>query len=71
MMFFARRDRSPNVKYLTARVALFFVAAGVWLAGVVTEQPVYTGAAIVILVVAMLLGLYARRGAEGSRETAE
>ena len=61
MFFRIRRDRHSTGRYLRLRLTLFFLAAGVWLAGVTVERPWITGAAIVILFPAVLLGLMGRR----------
>jgi len=43
------------------RVGLFFFAAGVWLGGYLAEQPLFTGAAIAIAVVGLVIGLVEQR----------
>jgi hypothetical protein len=57
---FVRRDRRSGPRYLGWRVALFAIAAIVWLVGLVTEQRLLTGAAILILLGAVALGVLAR-----------
>lgn len=60
-----RPDRGRRYDRLTPwRVGLFFLGAGVWIAGALSERPAVTGAAIVIVAVALLLGLLGR-GASG------
>jgi hypothetical protein len=61
---FIRRDRRGFRRYTWWRVGLVFLAAGTWLAGVRTARPLVTGAAIVILLAALALGLagYDERG---------
>lgn len=59
-MFFARRSRTASSRYLSVRVGLFFLAAGVWLAGVAISDQRVTFAAIVLLLVAFLLGFVGR-----------
>jgi hypothetical protein len=60
-MFRIRRDRRGSGRFLVLRVGLFFLAAGVWLAGVRTGRSWVTGAAIVILLPAVLLGFLGRK----------
>ena len=60
-MLFASRNRSATSRFLTSRIAIFFLAAGVWLAGVIVEDKRLTGAAIVILFIAFVLGLVGQR----------
>jgi hypothetical protein len=57
-----RGDRSGGGdRFLDVRVGLFWLGALVWLTGVVLDLPLLTGGAIVILLVALALGLIARR----------
>lgn len=60
---FLRRDRRSVHRLVFWQVGLFFLAAGVWLGGVVAENRVATGAAIVIALAAIVLGMVGRRGA--------
>jgi len=62
-MFIRRsRGREPDPPgVLSWRLGLFFLAAGVWLAGVVIGDDRVTGAAIVILLVAVVIRLFGRR----------
>jgi len=60
MLFRIRRDREPSGRYLRLRLTLFFLAAGVWLAGVTVERPWITAVAIVLLLPAVILGLVGR-----------
>jgi hypothetical protein len=60
MLFRIRRDRQPDSRVLRLRVTLFLIGAGVWMAGVTVQRPWITGAAIVILLPAVLLGLVGR-----------
>lgn len=53
---FVRRDRKGVNRFTPWRAALLFLAAGVWLGGVLTENSVATAVAIGILLVALLLG---------------
>jgi len=57
-----RRDGMASTRYAAARVGLFFLAAGLWLAGVIADQQVITGAAIIVAALALFVGLLARRG---------
>lgn len=60
---FVSRDRRPRDRYATFRIGLIFLAAGLWLGGLITGQAYATGAAIVVLVVALLLQIIGRRRA--------
>lgn len=61
---FIRRDRKGAGRFLLWRVALFFLAAGVWLGGVLAENETATGLAILILLAAVVLGFVGRRREE-------
>jgi hypothetical protein len=61
---FVRRDRTGPHRYTAWQVGLFFLAAGVWLGGVVADNSFAIGASILIAAVAMLLGLLGRREQE-------
>lgn len=61
MLFFIRRDRRSSGRFLRLRLTLFFLAAGIWLAGVRIEREWVTAAGILVLFVAVLLGLVQRR----------
>lgn len=51
-----RRTRRPIPDlYLYWKVTLFFLAAGIWLAGVISGSAWLTGAAIALLATAVLL----------------
>lgn len=56
-----RRDRRGFNPYTWVRVALFFLAAGVWLGGAAAGNQVATGVAIGILLAAVVLGVVGRR----------
>lgn len=58
-MIFFRRDVGPD-RFTGLRVSLLFLAAGLWLAGVITETAWVTGLAILILVGALLLRIAGR-----------
>jgi uncharacterized membrane protein YidH (DUF202 family) len=60
-MIFLRRDRSPVRRLVAVRVGLFFLGAGIWLAGVMTENDRVTAVAIVVVGIAILMGAYLRR----------
>lgn len=64
-MFRIRRDRASSTRFLTLRLSFFFLAAGVWVAGAATGNRWVTGAAIVILIPALVLGFIARRHPNG------
>lgn len=60
-MFFPRRSSVPAPKFLNIRVGLFFLAAGLWVAGATVGNTIVTGVAIVIALLGVALGLIARR----------
>jgi di/tricarboxylate transporter len=60
-MMFIRRDRRTGSRFTNLRVGLFFLAAGLWLAGVSVDNRIATGAGIGVALVAILLGLLTRR----------
>ena len=60
-MIFVRRDRAGATRWVATRVGLFFLAAGIWVAGAMVGNEWITGAAIAIAAVALLLGLIGRR----------
>ncbi|HEX6070798.1 MAG TPA: hypothetical protein VFZ18_13270 [Longimicrobiaceae bacterium] len=60
---FLRRDRRSR-RFVNWQVGLFFLAAGIWLGGVVAGRPGVTPVAIAVAVVAVLLGAAGRRGGE-------
>jgi uncharacterized membrane protein YiaA len=57
---FLGRDRRGGTRFLRWRVGLFLLGATVWLVGLFTDQPLLTGAAIFIILAALLLGILAR-----------
>ncbi|MQA90547.1 MAG: hypothetical protein GEU90_09970 [Gemmatimonas sp.] len=56
-----RRDRPPVNRLVAVRVGLFFLGAGIWLAGVMIGDQRVTTVAIVVIAVAILMGAYLRR----------
>ena len=60
--------RSAGARFLDVRVALFWLGALVWLTGVLLRIDLLTAVAIAILLLALLLGLVARRMAENERD---
>lgn len=60
-MIFLRRDRRGSARWMPVRVGLFFLAAGIWVAGASVGNDWVTGAAIVVAIVALLLGVVVRR----------
>ena len=62
---FVSRDRRPRDRYAALRIGLIFLAAGLWLGGLITDQAYATGAAIVVLVVALVLQMIGRRRTDG------
>lgn len=61
---FVRRDATPTTRFLTVRVGLFFLGAGIWLAGVMGENRAWTGAAVAVILAALILGIVARKREE-------
>ena len=55
------RDSRSSSRFLEIRVALLALGAVVWLTGLFLGHQMVTGAAIVILLAAVFLGLFARR----------
>jgi hypothetical protein len=53
---FIRRDGNGFNRFTWLRVALFFLAAGIWLGGALSGNDLATGAAIVVLLAAVVLG---------------
>jgi low temperature requirement protein LtrA len=62
-----RRPASPD-PFVAVKTAIFFLAAGVWLAGVLLDDLRITGAAIVVLAVGVLLRLFPRADSEEEEE---
>lgn len=60
---FVRRDSPPATRFLAIRVGLFFLGAGIWVAGVMGENAVWTGTAVVVILAGVVLGVIARRNA--------
>lgn len=58
---FVRRGGGGRDRFTALRIALIFLAAGVWLGGVMTGRGSVTGAAIAILLVALVLQILGRR----------
>lgn len=63
-MIFIRRDRTPAKRFVTLRVGLFFLAAGLWLAGVRVGSDLVTYVAMGVAVIAIVFGAAARRDAK-------
>ena len=59
-----RGGQSGGTRYLDARHGLFWLGALVWLTGLILQLQFLTAVAIAILLIAMVLGLIARRAAE-------
>lgn len=57
-MMAPRHGRHGSSRLLGVRMALYFLGAGVWIGGALTDRPLATGSAIVILLVAFLLGRF-------------
>lgn len=65
VLFRSRRSgRAPDDPRIVAwQVGVFFLAAGVWLAGVVADDGRLTGAALAVLLLGLALRLLRDRGA--------
>lgn len=59
-MFFSRRRRGEPDRWLWLKTSILCLAAGVWLAGVITEREAVTGAALGLMVVGLVLVLLTR-----------
>lgn len=58
-----RPSRGPgNQRFLFARVAAFFLGAGIWIGALLFDRPGFTGLAIAVLAIGLILGLLGRRG---------
>jgi uncharacterized membrane protein len=72
---FIRRDRNrrgpPDSAILLWQVSLFFLAAGLWLAGLAAGDRRLTGAAIVVLLAAIVLRLVRDRSNEETPEASD
>ncbi|CAN5537731.1 hypothetical protein BH24GEM3_BH24GEM3_07800 [soil metagenome] len=64
-----RTRRSSPDGYLLWKVAIFFLAAGVWLAGVISGRAWLSGAAIAILLLALVLRFLPQGGDEDRTES--
>jgi fatty acid desaturase len=64
-----RTRRSSPDGYLLWKVAIFFLAAGVWLAGVISGRAWLSGAAIVVLLLALVLRFLPHDGDEDATES--
>jgi hypothetical protein len=65
------RHRVGSKRFMAVRVGLFFLAAGIWFAGVMTENDWITGIALAIGMAGLVLGFIARSRdakAEGEEE---
>jgi hypothetical protein len=67
-VIFLRRDRSPIRRWMALRVGLLFLAAGIWLAGVVIDDDRITAVAIVVAGIGIMMGAYVRRRQVDSAE---
>ncbi len=63
-MIFVGRDSRGGRALVNIRVGLFFLAAGLWLAGVIVGNRTVTGVAIWVAALALLVGAASRRLAE-------
>lgn len=62
-MFTPRRGRTGH-RFVTWQLGLFFVAAGVWVAGLIIGVRQLTLVSMALLLVAIVLGVIGRRSAE-------
>ncbi len=69
-MFVTRRSRS-STRMTIWKVALLFLGAGIWIAGMLVENYQITAAAIIVIAIALLLGLVERVGGEGEAAAEE
>lgn len=57
-----RPSREPgNPRFVNWRVGLFFLGAGIWIGALITGRPEFTGVAIAVLFLGLVLGLIGRR----------
>lgn len=77
-MFYPRRRRDEPKSLTYAKVAAFFLAAGLWIGGVATGSDRITGVALAILVIALAASVVLRlvhprrgRAGDGERELGE
>jgi len=57
-----RPSRGPvNPRFLNWRVGLFFLGAGIWIGALIVDRPQFTGIAIAVLFLGLILGLIGRR----------
>jgi hypothetical protein len=66
-MFVTRRSRS-STRMTIWKVALLFLGAGIWIAGILVENYQITAAAIIVVAIALLLGLVERGGGPAATE---
>ncbi|CAN5650404.1 hypothetical protein BH23GEM8_BH23GEM8_17870 [soil metagenome] len=66
-MFVTRRSRT-STRMTIWKVALLFLGAGIWIAGMLIENYQITAAAIIVIAIALLLGLVERGGGESETE---
>jgi len=59
-VFITRRNRSSS-RFTIWKVALLFLGAGIWIAGIIVENYQITAAAIIVVTIGLLLGLVERR----------
>jgi di/tricarboxylate transporter len=64
MVWIKRRRRDAPDRFVNLKVGIFFLAAGLWVAGVVANLEWLTGAAILVLVVGFVLRVLASRAEE-------
>ncbi len=57
-----RRHGRPSHRFVVWQVGLFFLAAGIWLGGVIAGIHEATFLSIALLLAAMVLGVIGRRG---------
>ena len=63
--------RTGGRRFLDVRVALFWLGAAVWLAGIALKLDLLTGVALAILLAALVLGVVAKRSGEDAVEPEE
>ncbi|HEV2132128.1 MAG TPA: hypothetical protein VGR27_13530 [Longimicrobiaceae bacterium] len=64
-----RTRRSSPDRHLVWKVAIFFLAAGIWLAGVISGRAWLSGAAIAVLLLALVLRFLPQGAEEDATES--
>lgn len=59
-MFISRRD-TGSTRFTVWKVALLFLGAGIWIAGIIVENYQITAGAMIVVAIALILSLVERR----------